>query len=238
MTNDFYSQEAFSSYMSPWVRMDDKEWRELICAVPIEIYEKEAIIYHQGDSPSCVYLVKEGRVCLDIYAKNGKKRSIYIADKGTCFGELSCLDQFPNYCTAIARTKTAVYRIPRKKFIDEVQKNPKFTLSLLKALSLKTRLITGLLGQLNFDDSHQRLYHSIIGLIELYGNQTKEGYYRLNIKFTHQEMAYQTGLSRVSISNIFLSLTNRGYIEKKNGYLIIKDMDALRDYLLYSNFGT
>lgn len=226
-------QEMFSSYMSPWLRMDDKAWNTLVHDVPIEFYEKETVIYHQGDLPSRLYLVKEGRVCLDLYSKNGKKRSIYIADKGTCFGELSCLDGLPNYCTATTRTATALYLIPRKKFIEEVRKNPQFTLSLLKALSLKTRLITELLEQLNFNDSHQRLYYSLIGLIERYSIQTKEGYYRLNIKFTHQEMAHQTGLSRVCISNIFLSLTNKGYIEKKDGYLMIKDMNALRDYLMY-----
>lgn len=45
-------------------------------------------------------------------------------------------------------------------------------------------------------------------------------------------MAYQTGLSRVSVSNIFLSLTNEGLIEKENGYLIVKDIQALKDYLI------
>ena len=50
-------------------------------------------------------------------------------------------------------------------------------------------------------------------------------------------MAYQTGLSRVSVSNIFLSLTNEGLIEKENGYLIVKDIQALKDYLIKDEEG-
>lgn len=229
------TNEHYASYMSPWVRMNANDWAPIIQDSAMKTYPKDTVIYHQGEMTSYLYLVNEGRVCLDVYAVNGKKRSIYIADNGTCFGELSCLDQMPNYCTAVTCTQTSLYLIPRQRFLEEIQKNSVFTLSLLRALSLKTRLITGLLEQISFDNSHQRLYHSLIGLIQQYGQKTKEGYYQLNIKFTHQEMAYQTGLSRVSISNMFLNLTNKGLIEKKNGYLVFKDLDALQENLIPEN---
>lgn len=56
--------------------------------------------------------------------------------------------------------------------------------------------------------------------------------YRLQIKFTHQEMADLTGLSRVTVSNILSSMTCKGIIEKQDGYLIIKNLDAMLQYLL------
>lgn len=232
MTKFTTSKDMFSSYMSPWIKMDDKDWASITSDAIIETYRKGDTIYHQDDMTTCLYLVKQGRVVLDVYAKNGKKRSIYIADQGTCFGELSCLDQYPCYCTATACTKTDLYLIPRERFLKELETNPAFSLSLLRSLALKTRLITGLLEQLSFDDSYMRFYHSLMGLIERYGVQTKEGHCRLSIKFTHQEMAYQTGLSRVSISNIFLNLTNKGYLTKDQGYLVIQDLNGLREYLM------
>lgn len=232
MTKRTTSKDMFSSHMSPWVKMDDKDWASIISDATLETFKKGDTIYHQGDMTTCLYLVKKGRVVLDVYAKNGKKRSIYIADQGTCFGELSCLDQYPCYCTTTACTKTELYLIPRERFLKELDVNPNFSLALLRSLALKTRLITGLLEQLSFDDSYTRFYHSLMGLIERYGVQTKEGHYRLSIKFTHQEMAYQTGLSRVSISNIFLTLTNKGYLTKDQGYLVVQDLDGLQEYLL------
>lgn len=226
------SPDLIAPYMSPWLSMDDKDWEPILKDSTVKTYARDAVIYRQGDVTSYVYLVKEGRVVLDLYGINGRRRSIYIADKGTCFGELACLDQLANYCTATTCTKTALYLIPKKRFIDEIYVNPAFSMTLLKALSLKTRLITSLLEQMSFNDSSYRVYHSLLSLIQLYGIQTKDGSYKLNIKFTHQEMAYQTGLSRVSVSNIFLSLTNEGLIEKDKGYLIVKDIQALKEYLI------
>ncbi len=222
-----------SNYMSPWLSMDTEDWKSLTSRSEVRTYPKNSVIYHQGLITSFVYLVKEGRVRLDTYGRHGKKRSVYIADEGTCFGELSCLDGLPNYCTATTNTKTSLYLIPKELFIEEIPKNPSFAFSLLKSLSLKTRLITGLLEQMCFDDSHYRFYHSLMALIQLYGVKTKENTLKLTIKFTHQELADQTGLSRVSISNIFLSLASKGYIEKEDGFLVIKDFSALEKYLIH-----
>lgn len=230
--NKNLTSDLIAPYMSPWLSMDDKDWELIIKDSLTKTYDRNTVIYRQGDTTSYVYLVKNGRVVLDLYAINGRRRSIYIADKGTCFGELACLDQLANYCTATTCTKTTLYLIPKKRFIREIYGNPDFSMTLLKALSLKTRLITSLLEQMSFNDSNYRVYHSLLSLIQLYGVKTKESFYKLNIKFTHQEMAYQTGLSRVSVSNIFLSLANEGLIEKENGYLIIKDLEALKEYLI------
>lgn len=228
---DFLS-EYMNTSQSPWLSMDAKDWKSITSDSTLKTYPRNTVLYRQDDIPSYVYLVKSGRVVLDIYGINGKKRSIYIADKGTCFGELSCLDQLPNYCTATTCTKTSLYVISKARLIEEIYKNPSFCMNLLKSLSIKTRLITGLLEQMSFSDSTYKVYHSLISLIQLYGIQTSQGYYKLNIKFTHQEMAYQTGLSRVSVSNIFLNLANENLIEKEHGYLIIKDISALKEYMI------
>ena len=62
-------------------------------------------------------------------------------------------------------------------------------------------------------------------------HHTEEGY-NLNIKFTHHEMASLTGLSRVSVSNIISDLSSRGILKKENGYLIVKDINAILSYII------
>lgn len=236
MSDIVLHHEMVPPYFSPWIRMDYRQWSSLISNSIPKTYEKDTVIYHQGDEIPFLYFVKKGRVRLDIYAMNGKQRSLYIADEGTCFGELSCFDRLPQSCTATTCTLTSLYHISYERLIQEIHSNSSFSLTLLKTLSLKARVITNLLEQINFNDSHQRLFHSLISLIQLYGLETAKGHFKLNIKFTHQEMAYQTGLSRVCISNIFLELKNRGYIEKENGYLIIKDLEKIEKYLTQQNF--
>ncbi|MFV0362122.1 MAG: Crp/Fnr family transcriptional regulator [Suipraeoptans sp.] len=212
--------------------MDNSSWKHLTNNATLKTYPQDTVIYRQSERPHFVFLVKSGRVVLDAYGLNGKKRSIYIADKGTCFGELSCLDESTNFCTATTNVKTELYLISQKNFIKEIHNNADFCMSLLKSFSIKTRLIAELLTQMSFDDSNSRVYHTLSSLIQQYGILITHGHYKLNIKFTHQEMAHLTGLSRVSVSNIFINLTKRGLIEKENGYLIIKDIHLLENYLI------
>lgn len=82
--------DLIAPYMSPWLSLDDKDWEPILKDSSVKSYERSTVIYQQGDVTPYVYLVKEGRVVLDLYGINGRRRSIYIADKGTCFGEL-CL---------------------------------------------------------------------------------------------------------------------------------------------------
>jgi len=48
-------------------------------------------------------------------------------------------------------------------------------------------------------------------------------------------MANLIGLCRVSVTNIFLKMTNQGIIEKEKGYLVIKSLDKLTTCVNKSN---
>ncbi|MCQ1530183.1 Crp/Fnr family transcriptional regulator [Lutispora saccharofermentans] len=217
---------------SPWIDMSYVDWSCITKDYTPKGYKKHEVIYHQQDNPDCVYLVKKGRVRLDIYGFNGEKRSLFIAEAGTFFGELSTIDEMPNMCSATAATYSIVYSIPKTRFIEELSKNYEFSFSILKMMSKKIRLITTQIKQLSFNDSNYRVCYALTSLANQYGSKTPEGYYKLNIKFTHQEMASLTGLSRVSVSNILLNLASKGIIDKDEGFVIIIDMNRLSNYLL------
>jgi len=199
---------------SPWVDMSYVDWSCITKDYTPKGYKKHEVIYHQQDNPDCVYLVKKGRVRLDIYGFNGEKRSLFIAEAGTFFGELSTIDEMPNMCSATAATYSVVYSIPKTRFIEELSKNYDFSFSILKMMS------------------NYRVCYALTSLANQYGSKTSEGYYKLGIKFTHQEMANLTGLSRVSVSNILLNLASEGIIDKDEGFVIIIDMNRLSNYLL------
>ena len=116
--------------MSPWLSLDDKDWGPILKIPPSSPMKKHRHL-SAGRCTPYVYLVKEGRVVLDLYGINGRRRSIYIADKGTCFGENSCLDQLGNYCTATTCTKTTLYLIS-KRFTEESMPESRFLHDLIK----------------------------------------------------------------------------------------------------------
>lgn len=217
---------------SPWIEMSYIDWTCITKGYTPKAYNKNEIIYNQYDDPDYVYLVKKGRVRLDIYGINGEIYSLFVAEAGTFLGEISPIDLLPNMCSATAATYSILYNIPKTRFIEELNTNYEFSLNILKMMAKKIRLITTQIKQLYFNDSNYRVCSALGNLVKQYSSQTSEGYHKLKIKFTHQEMANITGLSRVSVSNIMLKLTSEGIIDKQDGFIVIKNMSSLNNYLL------
>lgn len=234
------TRESFSSDIlqytvdkSPWIEVPDADWSFLTKGLTPKVYKKGSIIYDQESTSvnPYVFLVKTGRVRMDIYSHAGDCKSLYVAGPGTIFGEISPLDGLPNICSASASIRSEIYHIPHAAFIEALQTNPLCAMNVMNIMARKTRLMANSIKQLTFDHSTARVAFALSNLAKQYSKKTSEGI-QLTMKFTQQEMADLTGLSRVSVSNIFTQLTNDGVIAKNDGYLVIHDMDALLHYFL------
>lgn len=219
-----------SDRISPWVEAGNMDWSCITSNLKPKTYSKNQVIFYQNCVSDYVYLVKEGRIRLDIYSPSGEEKTLFIADKGTFIGEISPIDGLPNICRATAATDSAVYLIPKTEFLRQLHSNIKFATDLLYLFTLKMRALVEDIKQLSFNDSYYRVCDALAHLVRQYATHTKEGY-KLNMKFTHQEMGSLTGLSRVSVSNIISDLTSKGIIRKEQGYVIIKDFDSILDFL-------
>lgn len=215
---------------SPWLEVDTLDWSCITSDLKPKKFSKNEVIFYQNSNTDYVYLVKDGRIRLDIYSQSGEEKTLFIADKGTFIGELSPIDGLPNICCATAAIDSTLYMISRSDFLKELHTNSRFALNLLYLYAKKTRSLVEEIKQLTFNDSYYRVCNALYHLVQQYATHTEEGY-KLNMKFTHQEMGSLTGISRVSVSNILSDLTSRGILEKENGYLIIKDINSILGYL-------
>jgi CRP-like cAMP-binding protein len=214
----------------PWVDFKDYDWSCLINNQLTITFKKNEIIYHQQDISDFVYLVHKGRVCLYTLSDLGEEKSFFIAEAGCIFGEISVIDNRPNTCYAMAVTDTHVYKIPKNTFLKELTYNVEFSNMVLKLVVKKTKLLLSQLKQLSFNDANYRVYSSILHLVNNYSTPSKSGY-ELTIKFTHQEMANLTGLSRVSVSQIISNLTKDGILQKEKGYYIVRNLESIVQYI-------
>jgi CRP/FNR family cyclic AMP-dependent transcriptional regulator len=216
---------------SPFIEMPELDWSSVTGDLEVCTFKSGTIIYQQDSMANYIYLVKKGRVRVDLYSYNGELRSLFFASTGCLFGEISPIDELPNRGTAVATIPSKVYLIPKARFQREMNENIRFCNNVALLLARKFRYLTALVELQSFYNSYYKVGYVLIHLIRSYGVQSQEGYL-LNIAFTHQEMASLTGLSRVSVSKILADFKARGIIEKRNGNIIIPDIDALYCMLL------
>ncbi len=216
---------------SPFIEMPELDWSSVTNDLEYTTFNSGTIIYQQDTIANNIYLVKKGRIRVDLYNYTGEFKSLFIASTGCLFGEVSTIDGLPNRGTAVATISSQVYLIPKARFELEMSSNIQFCNNVTLLLARKFRFLTAEVGLQSFYNSYYKVGFVLTHLIRSYGSKTDHGY-RLNIGFTHQEMASLTGLSRVSVSKILSDFKSRGIIDKRNGSIFIPNIDELYRVLL------
>ena len=94
-------------------------------------------IINAGESGVLMYLPREGRVSIVV---DGKK--LERVGPGGVFGEMALVDRSTRAANAVAETDCALMAVNRKQFLELVQTNPAFGLSLLKVLGQRLQATT------------------------------------------------------------------------------------------------
>lgn len=225
MENEFKEQMQLD-HDNQWVKYPPHYWDCITNQLNSVTYKKNSIIYHQGDLLHLVYIVKSGRVRLSYYNPDGDETGIFIAEENCLFGEAAALPEYITCYTATAIVDTELFLLPTSMMISEIKKNPDFSMKIINSMARKIRIYSSQEVQLSGSEAYLRTCHTLLHIAEVYGISVPEGI-KINMKFTHQELANMVHTSRVSIANIFRELTQKKIISKKDGYYIILNYKAL-----------
>ncbi len=217
---------------SVWIELKELDWEPFTSGLPELEFKKGEVIYHQEGRSPYVFFVKSGRVRMDIYSEGGRRRTLFIACAGSIFGELTPIDGEFNICEAIASTNCKLLRMNGETFNDLIKTNSGFAWNVCYTLSQKLRIMSDSIKQLSFDNSKFKVANAMLQLFRRYSCDMPAGKKGLTLRFTHQELADLTGLSRVSVSNILNEFVSLGYLEKQRGYFVAKDIEGLRKQYL------
>jgi CRP-like cAMP-binding protein len=94
-------------------------------------------VIHAGEAGALMYLPRQGHVTI---VSNG--RTLERVGVGGVFGEMTLVDRTTRAADAVAETDCTLMTVNRRQFLDLVQSNPAFGLSLLKLLALRLRAAT------------------------------------------------------------------------------------------------
>ncbi|MFB7138241.1 Crp/Fnr family transcriptional regulator [Gottfriedia sp. NPDC056225] len=158
----------------------------------------------------------KGRIRIYLLSPNGAERHLYIVGPGNIIGESNVwVDEAFGYNASTSST-ARVLRIPKSSFYDIVMSEPKLIQKVLKSLSNKQSALLLQTRLMSFSDVGERVLTILRQLASSYGKETTKGT-TISIPFTHQELAYVVGSSRVSVSYVMNELCEKGIIEKQNG---------------------
>ena len=108
---------------------------KLFSIMYIRHYEKDDVVFRQGDPGVGLYVVKEGEV--EVFSENNDMTCLKISvlAKGDFFGETSLLNESPRSATIVSSAKTTLFGLFKPELLSLMDSDPKLGLKLIYRLS-------------------------------------------------------------------------------------------------------
>lgn len=198
-------------------------------------YKKGELIYRAGDTIDTVDFVKSGYIRLYTLNKSAEETTINLFKPLFYITLIEALtkDVSTNKYYMEAVTDVEVWKAPKSEFIEfikptNVSTSTDINYEILKAIAgLASDLINNLESVIPGSAS-QKIGSILITLAEKYGS-TKDGELSINFETTHRLIASMAGLTRETTSTQIKKLENNGLIAQRSGFIIIKDLEKLRE---------
>jgi CRP/FNR family transcriptional regulator, cyclic AMP receptor protein len=188
-------------------------------------YEPGEPIVDYLDSSDNVFFITEGEARVTIYSLSGKAVSFRELSAGEMFGEFPAIDQGPRSASVEARTQCLVAYMPAAEFRELLRKEWPVTQALLRKLVMTIRALTTRVYEFSTLAVNNRIQAELLRLANLApqgGNAA-----RIAPAPTHVEIASRVSTHREAVTRELNRLSRMGLIERRDGTLLVKDLDRL-----------
>jgi len=199
--------------------LTDAEFADLAQLTQTRRYKRGAFIVLAEDEGDEFFIIRKGRVKVNIVHQDGRELILSLLGVGDVFGELSLLDGQLRSANVVAADPTEIIALRRDHFIDLIFKHPHIATVLLAELAGRLRKTDMQIEGLALMNVASRVSKTILNLVVEQGVETAEGIL-LQQRPTHRELAKMAGTTRETVTRVLNRLEAEGYI-RCNGRRIL-----------------
>ncbi len=105
-------------------------------------------VFKEGDEGNCMYVIFDGKVEIRKRVSDETTRTMITLQAGDFFGEMAIIDKKVRSASAIAAMDCRLLLVDEQTFYLLIQKNPDFSLKMIKTLSSRLRMTDALLEEM------------------------------------------------------------------------------------------
>lgn len=188
-------------------------------------YKKGQVIFYEGNHVNGLYCIYDGMVKLSKLGENGKEQIVRFAKRSDILGYRSLLSDEPYQATATAMEDCWVCVIPKERFLNLLEAEPKLSLDVLKLLSQDLKLAEQLLLDISQKSVKERIAEAIILLKKSFGYQNDGR--TIAAHLTRSEIADIAGTTTETTIRTLAQLSQEGLIDLSRKSIRIRNYDAL-----------
>ncbi len=184
--------------------LPDSGYRALSQVARVEDHAKREIVFHEGQSGACMYLVAEGKVQLYRTSPDGRDVTIRVIGANEVFAEVILFESSVYPVTAECIAGTRLVTLPRTE-IHRLLGDADFRAGFIGHLMNKMRYLTGRIRELTLHDVETRFFAF---LDEHYGDAAE-----VELDISKKDLAAAISTTPESLSRLINRLSHEGAIE-------------------------
>ncbi|MCP5464059.1 MAG: Crp/Fnr family transcriptional regulator [Deltaproteobacteria bacterium] len=191
-----------------------------------KVFKKGEVIFHEGNRPTGVYCLQEGKVKIFKNGIDGRKQIVRLAKPGDLIGYRSFLGEDLYTASAAAIEESKACFIERDSFFSVLKANTEFSWQLIQNLTRELRDAENLVRDMAQKSVRERLAEILLILKEKYGtNEAEPGL--LNAKLSREELANFVGTATETLIRLLSDFKAQGLITTKGKNITILDAEEL-----------
>ncbi|MCU0412740.1 MAG: Crp/Fnr family transcriptional regulator [Bacteroidetes bacterium] len=211
--------------------LEERELDKILKLGTRQKYKKGNLVVLEQESGAALFVIISGKVKVVRMDEDGREVILSMFGPGEFFGEMSLLDGMARSASVVATTKSELFMIHRREFLDLLHEFPTVAISLLAELAMRLRKADMQIKSLSLKDAAGRVANVLLMLSDDLGIFRK-GKVEIEDLPLQQDMANMAGTSRETVSRMLHQFERDGHVSMKGNRLIINDYEAFRKLFL------
>jgi CRP-like cAMP-binding protein len=170
------------------------------------------VLFTTGESCRGLYIVESGRVRIYRTSPTGREQVLHTEGPGRPVAELPLFDGGVYPASAVTEVESRLVFLPRADFEALYRENPDVAEAVIRTLGKRLRHLVHVTETLAFRDVAARLASFLAEFAEHHGTVTENGT-EITLDRTREELSFELGTARESVSRALKQLTEKGIIE-------------------------
>lgn len=195
----------------------------------LKLYKEKDHVFIDKDETINIYFIVLGKAALYKINNFGDKKIIFIFDDGKILNEHS-LQNIKVSISCEILEDSIIMSVPCNIFLKAMEKDFILSKAIIDSMSLNIRrLYRQLQNTTNNLECEKRLASKLLKLAKDNGICC-ENIVKINVPLTITYISEMIGSRRETVSRQITKLSKLGFIEFKNNFIFIKDIEKLRNY--------
>lgn len=189
---------------------------------------KKEILFSEGEEAKGFYVVLSGKIKLYKISPEGKEQILHVVSAPDSFAEAALFLEGTYPAFAEPLSDSQLLFIPKKDFIQLIEKKPRLSINMIVSLSQYLRRFASLIEELSLKEVSSRIAKY---LIDLSVKSSREGKNPMEVELdlSKTQLALKLGTISETLSRTLAKMKAKGVIDVKRNRIIILNREILEE---------